>query len=45
MDERNKLMDSIRAESADKLSEKLTSNKELYKRVLKELMLQVINLH
>ena len=41
MDERNKLMEDIRKEAAERLNKKLTANKELYKSLLKNLILQV----
>jgi hypothetical protein len=41
MDERNKLMEDIRKEAAEKLNKELTTNKELYKNLLKKLILQV----
>ncbi len=41
MAERNKLMEQIRAEAAERLVKKLSSNKEEYAKLLKALILQV----
>lgn len=42
MAERNKLMENIKAETAESLTTKLSTNVDLYKTVLKQLILQTL---